>query len=1181
MRVRKLSDGMNDVRSVRTCLGVTIALIIVVSTLALAITPISAGPENFSVFNTQSGVESRALPAISGTSQWDAEVLWSDVSMVGGCTIGDLDKTRKGNEVVAVTTDGRVVLLHKTDNDKWDSQQLWQGKGQLLTPVIGNFYPQHDGNELVVVGMAVGKEGEGAGHATMIWGAGDNWNDEVIFNNTDSMLHGAAVGDLDPNHDGAELVVMSFGFDVKMITWTGPEVTDWNSALMWHGEGKVRKGLIDDFDPNHDGNELVVVDKSGNCTMITGTGTTWEAKTLWTDPGTPGLARVAVGNADPTYDGKELVVGGDSNNVGIIRRTGDTWNGDVIFTDSDSIRGLGIGDVDPTIPGNEIVIFGYSRKVTLLWGSGDAWQSRVLFTDTGRAHDLAVGEFDSDHSGLEIAFVGYSNNVTMLSVSPWVYDVMFTDTSMIGGCAIGDLDKTRKGNEVVTASTDGLVSLLYKSTSGTWASQQLWQGKGQLLTPVIGDFYPQHDGNELVVVGMAVGKEGEGAGHATMIWGAGDNWQAEVIFNNTDSMLHGAAVGDLDSTHDGNELVVMSFGFDVKMLTWTGPGVTDWSSTLIWHGEGKVRKGVIDDVDPNHKGNELVVVDKSGNLTMLRGSGTTWEAKTLWTDPGTPGLARVAVGDADTTYPGKEIVVGGDSNNVGIIRRTGDTWEGSVIFTDSDSIRGLGIGDVDPVIKGNEILVFGYSKKVTMLSGSGSTWASKVLFTDVGRSHDLALGEFDSDHKGQEVVFVGYSNNATMLKNIEQQEMADFDIYAYPSAQEANSGETIDYTIGAISLAGFNEPVHFTVEGVPEDLAASFYPISVIPESTTTLSIAVPHTNQSSKLDLKISAASGELVRTVELELQIVGDTEAPDVARTIPTDDDEEIPPERPIVIWFSEVIDSNTLTPDTISIIEDETGTKYIGTMHYNQESNMLIISAIHEEGGLNGLPHSKLIRISIATNIKDLAGNNIAEKYRFKFITSVQIPDAPIIPEIESIYPLDKTKEVSLDSPVIIHFGVPMDYSTLTWDNIEITSSDANKYTGTINYDPESFLLIITDIYDVNNPTERFSEGSEITVLLKTGILSESGEPLEEYSWGFTTGKEAADKEGDEFDNERNLYLGLIIVLIIILILFAIGLTKKNQPSPEKEMEESKPTRKTTKTTDRPKPKKSVQRPARKRR
>jgi hypothetical protein len=763
---------------------------------------------------------SRASTNIDGISQWDVNVLASYNTKTSGCTIGDLDPTRAGNEIVTVNGDGLAAMVYKSESGDWKSIDLWQGEGELITPVIADCYPDNSGNELVVVGMAKGPEGEGAGQATMIYGSGDNWDSAIIYTASD-MLHGLAIGDLDPNHEGNEVITMSFGFDVEMLTPNGTGPTDWTVTPMWKGEGKVRKGIIDDVDPNHAGNELVVVDKSGNCTMLYGSGSTWTAQTLWTDPGVPGIARLAVGEVDPNTPGKEIIVGGDSNNVGIIWREGNSWKGEVIFTDTDKIRGLGIADVDPTHKGNEILVFGYSTNVNLLIKSGSIWISRVIFTDTGRSHDLAVGEVDPNHPGPEILTAGYSKNITMISVSSWYYNVLSSYNTKTSGCTFGDLDSTRVGNEIVTVNGDGLVSMVFQTETGSWDDIELWQGEGELITPVIADCYPDNPGNELVVVGMAKGPEGEGAGQATMIYGSGDNWNSAIIYTAPD-MLHGLAIGDLDPEHEGNEIITMSFGFDVEMLIPNGTGPTDWTVMPMWKGEGKVRKGIIDDVDPNHAGNELIVVDKSGNCTMLYGSGSEWTAQTLWTDPGVPGIARLAVGEVDPTIPGKEIIVGGDSNNVGIIWREGNNWKGEVIFTDSDKIRGLGIGDVDPTHPGNEVLVFGYSQNVTMLTKKDSTWSSKIIFRDTGRSHDLALGEFYSEHDGQEIIIAGYSKSITMIFNSGSAERPDFSIYAYPTEQAVDSGSQAQFNIGAPSLGGFNEPVKFSVSGLPNDALQLF-----------------------------------------------------------------------------------------------------------------------------------------------------------------------------------------------------------------------------------------------------------------------------------------------------------------------------------------------------------------------
>jgi hypothetical protein len=752
---------------------------------------------------------------------------------------------------------------------------------------------------------------------------------------------------------------------------------------------------------------------------------------------------------------------------------------------------------------------------------------------------------------------------------------MWSGPDKLSGVTVGDLDPTRQGNEVIGVDGVGRVVLVHRTKSGTWDSVELWQGEGELLTPVIGNFYDGHDGNELLVVGMAKGPEGEGAGQATMIYGSGSNWEAHVIYLNADSMLHGAAVGDLDPSHDGNEVIVMSFGYDVKMLTWNGSGAgpTEWTATQMWHAEGKVRKGIIDDIDPTHTGNELVVVDKSGNCTMLYGSGTNWTAVTLWTDPGTPGLARVAVGDADPTYSGKEMVVGGDSNNVGIIWRDLHSWEGKIIFTDSNKIRGVGISDVDPTSPGNEIVVFGYSNKVTLLTRSGNSWNSKVIFVDAGRSHDLAIGEFDSDHAGQEIVIGGYSNNITMIMNIELEEAQDISLYAYPLSQLVDSGDSTEFTIGVLGISGFNQLVKFSIDSMPSGVSYSFYPEAIIPDSSTTLTLTIPPTKDNSDNKIVVNASSGDIFKTFELELNILGDTIAPTVESTIPVNNAEGIPRSSPIVIRFSEPMDERTITTYAISIIQDDNDQAYIGNLEYIEESDVLIITNIIEDLGAEartplGLPNSKLIKVSVATSITDLAGNGIASKYDFKFITSSGDDPTTGNPNVKSIYPAEDGKGISTNSPIIVEFTVPIDSLTLTWDNIDITSG-GDKYTGMISYDPSTMILTISDIkLDSISGTSGLSDDSKITVTLSSDIISETGEPLAEpMVWSFDTGTSDADDDDDddssEFEEERNMYVLAMILLVIIIIItllvcFAIGRSKGTSDSDKADEPEPKRTK-----------------------
>jgi hypothetical protein len=155
------------------------------------------------------------------------------------------------------------------------------------------------------------------------------------------------------------------------------------------------------------------------------------------------------------------------------------------------------------------------------------------------------------------------------------------------------------------------------------------------------------------------------------------------------------------------------------------------------------------------------------------------------------------------------------------------------------------------------------------------------------------------------------------------------------------------------------------------------------------LKIDLPISNQTRDIKFKVIASSGELFREVELKLKVLGDITPPLIDRTFPEDEAEEISPDAPIVIWFNEPIDPLTLTNNAVSIIEDESRTEYTGDLQYDQNSNMLIISEIKEDistgdGEPSGLPYSKLIKITLDTSISDIAGNKLASKYQFKYLT-----------------------------------------------------------------------------------------------------------------------------------------------------------------------------------------------------
>jgi len=326
----------------------------------------------------------------------------------------------------------------------------------------------------------------------------------------------------------------------------------------------------------------------------------------------------------------------------------------------------------------------------------------------------------------------------------------------------------------------------------------------------------------------------------------------------------------------------------------------------------------------------------------------------------------------------------------------------------------------------------------------------------------------------------------------------------------------------------------------------------------------LPTTSQTSDFDFYIEASSGELSHQFKLQLRLVGDQSSPEILKTYPEDDSENIPPEAPILVWFSESMDPQTLTKGSFSIIEDESGTEYIGNVDYDEQTNVLMISDIVEDLGATatlpkGLPYNKLIKVTLETSIKDMAGNQLANKHQFKYLTLKKETPAGFDPKIDYVYPNSDATGIPYNTPLVIRFSIPMNSSTLNWNTITIKSEDGKQYTGTINYNVESETLTITDIKLKDSAQIGFMNETKVTVTLDIGIKTVADKPLtSSYSWSFTIG--AAETEEKEEDNEVGitnevLAILILIVIIIIIVLLFLGsaASKKHEEASENELEE----------------------------
>ncbi len=173
---------------------------------------------------------------------------------------------------------------------------------------------------------------------------------------------------------------------------------------------------------------------------------------------------------------------------------------------------------------------------------------------------------------------------------------------------------------------------------------------------------------------------------------------------------------------------------------------------------------------------------------------------------------------------------------------------------------------------------------------------------------------------------------------------------------------------------------------------------------------------------------------------------EASTIDYTYPATNQENIALNSPIIIHFSDKLNPNTITPDSIKVFDGE---NYIaGLIKYNDFSQSLIFIP---ENNLNGW---KDYIVSVSADIQNIYGIPMGKEFSFKFKTTSYLPE-----KISSVYPSPGTPDVNLTSPLKIYYS-------------DGTLSDSN-FTNGIN---------IISIVNSNSLNFHFAGFSNTTIMAK---------------------------------------------------------------------------------------------------
>lgn len=210
-----------------------------------------------------------------------------------------------------------------------------------------------------------------------------------------------------------------------------------------------------------------------------------------------------------------------------------------------------------------------------------------------------------------------------------------------------------------------------------------------------------------------------------------------------------------------------------------------------------------------------------------------------------------------------------------------------------------------------------------------------------------------------------------------------------------------------------------------------------------------------------------------------VSSTSPPDVATAVPTN--------ARIFISFSEAMDTSTLTPATVLLVQ---GTTSVAGAVVPSADGM---SATFTPAA--PLAASSVYSATVTSGAKASGGNALAANHVWSFTTGTAADTTA--PAVSATTPVASATGVPINARVSATFNKPMDPATITTSTFTISPAVA----GSVAYGSAGTTATFT-------PSAHLANNTAYTVSIGTGATDLDGNPLDAaYTWAFTTGSSSA--------------------------------------------------------------------------
>ena len=407
--------------------------------------------------------------------------------------------------------------------------------------------------------------------------------------------------------------------------------------------------------------------------------------------------------------------------------------------------------------------------------------------------------------------------------------------SVLGGSLAGAIESGNFDNDAyheivaVGATNEGHTNLIdYNLNNDSFDSKLLWwDANGSLVDIAVGELDESRIGPEILVGGYS--------GELTLLKyhgfaGVTTNtiWKTSFQNGNTSKLNHifGIEIGDIDERFDGNEIAVVDAAtYNVYILANDG---NTWKETIV-PVEDLPRNVVIGDFDTAHPGFELLVLCVNGTVYKLTFDVNydNWSVVEVFKDSNTPFSA--VIDDFNTTHQGNEIVVVGLSGNTTLIWGKGDNWYTKTIWIAPGALEGIAYGDFDYLHDGKEFCITGYSNTAVMLYKTSTGWFNELIYSDPDplqtELNGVVITDFYSPAVGDELIIIGFTGKIRLLTFAPP----DFELSTPSVTKIITAGGFVTLQINMDTTSGYNSNIELALTGLPPECTYNFSKTVLIP----------------------------------------------------------------------------------------------------------------------------------------------------------------------------------------------------------------------------------------------------------------------------------------------------------------------------------------------------------------